>query len=285
MRIIDKTSLQDEAGNISMIARIQGTLKYGFNWYPELEAQKIVMGQLDRLLEKGFVLIRNFTLPDSQIVIPMILLGPGSISVILATPVKGHFEAVGSEWNKLINNGSPAPERRNLIDLIAKLTRAFQRYLEKHNIRTDVRIEPVLIASDPGAQIDSLRPVARVLRSDAIKQFATSLIQEAPVLRPESVYALADKILDPKPPVDESANASALDGTPGSRAQAIFNASKEVNDVPQQLRESSPARPLRNNAPKKSRGLNRIQIILLVGMFIIECCVIAVGAYIILTFS
>lgn len=285
MRIIDKTSLQDEAGNISMIARIQGTLKYGFNWYPELEAQKIVMGQLDRLLEKGFVLIRNFTLPDSQIVIPMILLGPGSISVILATPVKGHFEAVGSEWNKLINNGSPAPERRNLIDLIAKLTRAFQRYLEKHNIRTDVRIEPVLIASDPGAQIDSLRPVARVLRSDAIKQFATSLIQEAPVLRPESVYALADKILDPKPPVDESANASALDGTPGSRAQAIFNASQQGNAVPEQLRESSPARPLRNNAPKKSRGLNRTQIILLVGMFIIECCVIAVGAYIILTFS
>jgi hypothetical protein len=231
------------------------------------------------------VLIRNFTLPDSQIVIPMILIGPGSISVILATPVKGHFEAVGSEWNKLINNGSPAPERRNLVDLIAKLTRAFQRYLEKHNIRTDVRIEPVLIASDPGAQIDSLRPVARVLRSDAIKQFATALIQEAPVLRPESVYALADKILDPKPQVDESANAASLDGTPGSRAQAIFNASQQGNAVPQQLRESSPARPLRSGAPKKSRGLNRTQTILLIVMFVIECCIIAAGAYIIFSFS
>lgn len=279
MKIIDKTLLQDEGGNINIIARIQGTLKYGFNWYPELEAQKVVIAQLDRLLEKGFVLIRNFTLPDSQIVIPMILIGPGSISVILATPVKGHFEAVGSEWNKLINNGSPAPERRNLVDLIAKLTRAFQRYLEKHNIRSDVRIEPILIASDPGAQIDSLRPVARVLRSDAIKQFAASLIQEAPVLRPESVYALADKILDPKPQVDESADASLLDGTPGSRAQAIFNASQQGNAVPNQLRESSPARPLPRTSQKRSSKLSTMQIMVLVILFIIACCVIGIGIY------
>ena len=280
MRIIDKTPLQDASGNISFFARIQGTLKYGFNWYPELEAQKVVMGQLDKLLEKGFVLIRNFPLPDSPILIPMILIGQGSISVILATPVKGHFEAVGSEWNRLINNGSPAPERRNLLDLIAKLTRAFQRYLEKNNIHVDVPVEAVLIASDPGAQIDSLRPIARVLRSDAIKTFATTLLQERPVMRPENVYALADRIVDPKPIVDESANASLTDGTPASRAQAIFNASTQGDAVPNQLRESSPARPLPKSAPKKSSKLNRTQIILLIVMGVMECCVIAAGAYV-----
>ena len=280
MRIIDKTPLQDASGNINFFARIQGTLKYGFNWYPELEAQKVVMGQLDKLLEKGFVLIRNFPLPDSPILIPMILIGQGSISVILATPVKGHFEAVGSEWNRLINNGSPAPERRNLLDLIAKLTRAFQRYLEKNNIHVDVPVEAVLIASDPGAQIDSLRPIARVLRSDAIKTFATTLLQERPVMRPENVYALADRIIDPKPIVDESANASLTDGTPASRAQAIFNASTQGDAVPNQLRESSPARPLPKSAPKKSSKLNRTQIILLIVMGVMECCVIAAGAYV-----
>jgi hypothetical protein len=280
MRIIDKTPLQDEGGNVNFIARIQGTLKYGFNWYPELEAQKVVMGQLDKLIEKGFVLIRNFPLPDSPILIPMILIGQGSISVILATPVKGHFEAVGSEWNRLINNGSPVPERRNLLDLVAKLTRAFQRYLEKNNIHVDVPVEAVLIASDPGAQIDSLRPIARVLRSDAIKTFATSLLQERPIMRPENVYALADRIVNPKPPIDESADASLTDGTPASRAQAIFNASAQGNAVPNQLRESSPARPLPKSAPKKSAKLNRTQILLLIVMGIIECCVVAAGAYV-----
>lgn len=287
MKLIDKTSLQDESGNISFIARIQGTLKYGFNWYPELQAQKVVIAQLERVLEKGFVLIRNFTLPDSQIVIPMILIGPGSISVILATPVKGHFEAVGSEWNRLINNGSPVPERRNLLDLVSKLTRAFQRYLEKHRIPVETPIEAVLIASDPGAQIDSLRPIARVLRSDAIKSFATSLLQERPIMRPESVYALADKILDPKPPTDENANASLTEGTPASRAQAIFNASTQPpgNVVPNQLRESSPARPLPKPVSKKSKPLSRIQILLLVVMGAIECCIIAAGAYVLFFLS
>ncbi|NJN80172.1 MAG: hypothetical protein HC797_06730 [Anaerolineales bacterium] len=276
MRIIDKTSLQDETGNINLIARVQGTLKYGFNWYPELEAQKIVIGQLDRLLEKGFVLIRNFTLPDSQIVIPIILIGQGSVSVILATPIKGHFEAAGSEWNQLINNGSPVPAKRNLVDLIAKLARVFEKYLERHNIRLDVPIEPILIASDPGAQIDSLRPAARVLRSDAIKQFASSLLQERPVMRPDSIYALAEEIINPKPKVDE--NASTADMTPGSRAQAIFNASQQDGAVPANLRESNPARPLARPNARKPRGMNRTQTILLVTLFIIECCVIAAGA-------
>lgn len=280
MRIIDKTPLQDASGNINFLARIQGTLKYGLNWYPELEAQKVVMGQLDKLLEKGFVLIRNFPLPDSPILIPMILIGQGSISVILATPVKGHFEAVGSEWNRLINNGSPAPERRNLIELVSKLTRAFQRYLEKNNIQVDVPIEAVLIASDPGAQIDSLRPIARVLRSDAIKAFAAALLQERPVMRPENVYALANKIINPKPKADENADASLINGTPASRAQAIFNASTQGNALPNSLRESNPARPLPKSAPKKSSKLNRTQILLLIMMGIMECCVIAAGAYV-----
>ena len=65
MKIIDKTALQDENGNINIIARVQGTLKYGLSWYQELEAQKTVITQLDRMLEKGFVLIRNYTLPNS----------------------------------------------------------------------------------------------------------------------------------------------------------------------------------------------------------------------------
>ncbi len=69
MKLIDKTPLQDDKGNISFVARVQGTLKYGLNWSAELEAQKTVIAQLDRQLEKGFILIRNFTLPNSEIVL------------------------------------------------------------------------------------------------------------------------------------------------------------------------------------------------------------------------
>ena len=35
MKLIDQTPLLDEKGEIGIIQRIQGTLEYGLNWYPE----------------------------------------------------------------------------------------------------------------------------------------------------------------------------------------------------------------------------------------------------------
>lgn len=282
MKIIDKTPFQDGAGNINPIARIQGTLKYGLNWYAELEAQKVVIAQLDRLIEKSFVLIRNFKLPESEIVIPIVLLGPGSISVIFITPLKGHFEAKGREWN-VINNKASSPASRNIIELLFRLTQAFKKYLEVNKIQVDVPIESVLIASNPGAQIDSLRPAARIVRSDAIKQFASTLLQEPPIIRPDSIYTLADKIIDPDFKLDDSLAASLADPKPVSRAQAIFQASTDENSlrpIPQDFVEPNPAQPRPASNQKSSRGMSTSQIMLLVIMGLIECCILAAGVYV-----
>ncbi|MDO8754756.1 MAG: NERD domain-containing protein, partial [Anaerolineales bacterium] len=229
MKIIDKTTLQDKKGNISIIARIQGTLKYGWNWYAELEAQKAVIAQLSRTLEKGFVLIRNFTLPDSEIVIPLILVGGGGIFVIYVTNAKGFFEAKGDQWNT-ISSGRSQPARINYLGRVAQLTRAFQKYLEIHKFKLSTNVEPVLIASDPGAQIESLRPIARVVRSDAIRQFAASLLQAPANLSLGRVYDLADQIIDPSLR-KEAIPAAEYPEDPISRAHAIFNASNSSKPI------------------------------------------------------
>ena len=300
MKIIDKTSLQDENGNINIIARVQGTLKYGLNWFPELEAQKVVITQLDRMLEKGFVLIRNFTLPNSEIVIPMILVSSSNIFVIFVTQVRGQFEAKGDQWNTISSDGRSLPASRNLIDLCSKLTRAFQKYLENQKINTQVPVEALLIASDPGAQIESIRPIVRVLRSDAINQFAGSLLSARPLLRTDSIYSIADRIVTPRSPEELLLTASVeASDKPASRAQAIFNASDSSTEfnpnelgfsfedgttpdpaVPQARPEGSPParprpRPKAAPAQKKTLGMTRQQLILLIGMFLIECCVVA----------
>ncbi|HNK64501.1 MAG TPA: hypothetical protein PKL78_02510 [Anaerolineales bacterium] len=305
MKIIDKSPFQDASGNINIVARLQGTLKYGFNWYPEQEAQKKVIPPLDRSLDKGLVLIRNFQLPYSDIVIPMILIGIGAVYIILVSPVKGHFEAKGVEWNTIVGNGASVPARRNLIDLLTKLTRAFQKYLERQRINIPVPVEAVLILSDPGAQIESLRPVVRVVRSDAIKQFTNEVSQARPVLRTDSILALGDRITTPKS-IEEVQNESFSVGEV-SRAQGIFNASSHgfnpdelgfefnedanaVESGPQQPdpREPNPARPLPMPAApprKKNLGLSRTQIILLAGMILVEVCVIVAGAGILFYFN
>jgi hypothetical protein len=300
MKIIDKTPLQDAKGQINLIARVQGTLKYGFNWYSELEAQKAVIAQLDRILEKGVVLLHNFTLPNSQIVIPLVLISTGGISVIYVTPVRGFFEAKGDQWNTVIN-GRGLPASINLIARVSKLTRAFQKYLEIQKITMTVPVEAVLIATDPGAHIDSMRPMARVVMSDAIKQYGNSILQTRPIWRNDYVYALADRLVDPRP-IEEAKPSDPIptDGQPVSRAKAIFNAGEtaqtfSANDlgfafedgeaplqpVSQILKETNPSRQLPK--PKvdinkgKILGLSNRQLILLIGLFIAECCVI-VGA-------
>ena len=269
MKVYDKTPFQDAQGNIGVAGRLQGTLKYGPNWFPELEAQKSVISQLERLLDKGFVLIRNFNLPGSDIFIPIILIGPGSLSVIFVAAVKGHFEAKGDDWN-IVTNGVSSPAKRNLIDLLGKLTRAFQKYLQIQNIKIPMQAEAVLIASDPGANIESVRPAVRVIRSDAIKQFANALNQAGPVLRAEQVLFSADLILEPQPKSTETPPEPQIPAErPVSRAQAIFNASEPGKAPAQQ------AKP----AKKKQPALKGWQIILLAGMAITACCIIGVAVY------
>jgi hypothetical protein len=297
MKIIDKTPLQDANGNISVFARVQGTLKYGLNWFAELEAQKTVIAQLDRSLEKGFVLIRNFTLQNSEIVIPIILIGAGGIWVIYVTKEKGSFEAKGDQWNTVNADGKALPASINFIDRISKLAIVFQKYLKIQKVEMPNPIEAVLIAADPGAQIDSVRPIARVVRSDAIKQFASSLLQARPVWRTDFIHEIAERILDPRPPEELKpvipmpagqqtiSRAGALAEQPAEQGNA-FNANElgfafeEGQDQPA-LKDAatvSTARPeeLARQAPAKKKflGLGDTQIILLIGMIILEGCIV-----------
>jgi len=308
MKIIDKTPLQNTKGEVDLFARLQGTLKYGFSWYPELQAQKAVIEQLNRMIEKGFVLIRNFTLPDSEIVIPLTLIGPGGIYVIYVTHVKGFIEAKGEEWN-IKSGDSTRPAGINLLSRVTRLARALQVYLKRMKIDVPAPVEPVLIAADPGAHIESMRPVARVVMSDAINLFARSLLQARPILRTDTIYNLAERIVNPRPPLEAPPQPipSAQEPQPPiSRAKAIFDASERAEPfnpadlsfafegeeqplqpsqgVPPHLRETSPAVPLPQpeTAPQTGRlfGMTLPQVALLAGMLVVECCVLIGFAYI-----
>lgn len=301
MKVFDKTPLQNEKGEIGPLQRLQGTLKYGFSWYPELEAQKIIIAQLDRAFEKGFALIRNMTLPGSQIVEPIILIGLPGIYVIYVTPLSGFYEAKGDQWN-VVNNGRASPAPINLMSRAARLARALQVYLERQGVSLPAPVEPVLIASSPAMHIDSMRPVVRVVMSDAVKQFAASLLQAQPVLKSQFVYDLADRIVTPRPKTSpEQPQPAAPPAAPRteaqqpSRAQAIFRAAEEAKPfdpadlsfafdenaetgVPQNLRETSPSQPLPRSAPKRG-GMSMMQWLVLGGMLLVECCVLAGFGY------
>ncbi|MFN8412195.1 MAG: NERD domain-containing protein [Anaerolineales bacterium] len=298
MKIIDKTPMLDEKGQLTLAGQIQGRLKYGLSWPLELEAQTQVVAQLMRVLDKGYVLIRNFTLPNSEIIIPIILLGPSGVTVIHVTTVKGHFEAKGDQWN-VDTNGSIQPAKINLITRVSRFARAVQVFLERQKVELTTPVEAVLIAVDPGAHIESMRPVARVVMSDAIKQFATSILQARPIWRADFAYGLADRMLDPTPPEQQTpVIAPPLPQGP-SRAQAIFNAEEaplsddlgfafeegEAPTLPPQPRNAQVARqggprPKQTPQKKKVMGMTSSQIALLAGLLFFELCIlVAFGGY------
>ncbi len=297
MKIIDKTPLHDEKGQLTLAGQIQGRLKYGLNWPAELEAQKLVIQQFDRVLEKGFVLIRNFTLPKLELVIPIILVGPGGITVVHVTTAKGHIEANGDQW---IIDGKPASI--NLLTRVSRYARAVQMYLEYQKINlNNSTVEGALVAVNPGAQIDSNRPVVRVVRSDAIKQFGTSLLQARPVFRSDVVFTIADRIVEPHVPSETPAAAppEVVEAEePASRARAIFNASDESNnnglnfefdesageaafesDAPQSAPRPRTGQPRPRQAPQQRKmfGMTTMQVTVLAVLLLCQICIV-IGA-------
>jgi hypothetical protein len=312
MKVIDKTPLQDEKGEMSVVQRVRGTLEYGPNWPAEMEAQKAIVTQLDRVLEKGFTLIRNITLTPSTIVEPLVLIGPPGVFVIYVTALSGFYEAKGDQWNT-VKNGHSSPASKNLMSYVYRLSRALQVYLDRQGITLPGPVEPVLMASSPALHIDSLRPMVRVVLSDAVRQFAASLLQARPVLKPELVFDIADHIVTPRPKVATAEPEPVVtpeyippgmqvvepDEAP-ARARAIFHAAEDAKpfdpadlefafdenaesregEVPGNLKEPSPSQKLKTG---RKGAFSSGQWIVLGGMLVVECCVLAAFVYVVVS--
>jgi len=297
MKLFDQTPLQNFKGEINLFDRIKGTIKYGPSWYPELQAQKSIIQILDRILVKGFILIRNCTLPGSEIIIPLILVGPPGVIVAYVTHLRGTYLAKGDSWRIMRgNNFQPVPI--NLLTRVEQYARALKVYIERQKAKQALAIEPVLLAANPGMYIDTQRPTVRIVMSDALERWATGLVQSAPILTPDHVEQLADRIVNPRPVTRKSSTPSGAVPQPEpdanaeanlSRAQAIFQASENAEpfdiselgfafddgtepEIPRSMLETSPAIPLTTENSKKKRllGMTGAQLALLGGMVLVE---------------
>jgi hypothetical protein len=319
MRIIDKTPLLNEKGELGVLQRLQGMLKYGFDWPNELEAQKAIITFFDRQLEKGYTLIRNLPLGASGIVVPLLLLGPTGIYAIHVTFLRGRYEARANSWNEEAGDGYK-PARVNLVQQTARLAKAVTAYIERQGIKLPVEVEPVLIAANPGLHIEAVRPAVKVIMIDGVKSFVAGLATGRPVLGSEAVHDFTDRILNPRLPAKPGAAAGAPPPKaaweeedtqpprkPVSRAKAIFAAAEDAKpfdpadfDFAMQeeggaatgellsgspsIQESSPVQPLPASASRRRRvlGMSVLQLVIVAALGLALLCVLAVFAYLLL---
>jgi hypothetical protein len=234
MKIIDQTPFLSEGGEISKLDQIKATMKYGADWLQEINAQKTVIACFGRVLDNSFTLLRNVRLASLDINIPLILVGPAGIYALYATPLRGMFQAKGDSWGTLVGN-TFKPARVNLIVRTAQMGRALQIYLERQGYPSLTPVEAVLLASDPGLHIDSVRPIVRVVMRDGLEHFAASVVQGRAVFSAETVHDILNRITTPPaaspeqpiaqgvsaPPFAQQADAFSLDTTQDSAARQI----------------------------------------------------------------
>ncbi|HJS20493.1 MAG TPA: NERD domain-containing protein [Anaerolineales bacterium] len=304
MKIIDKTPLLNEKGELGFFQRIQGMMKFGYDWPSELQAQKAIITYFDRQLEKGYTLIRNYTLGKSGITVPIILLGPTGIHVIHVAYLKGRYEASGEAWNQAAGDGYK-PASVNLVQQTMRMARAVKAFIERQGVKVPVEVEPVLIAGDPGLHIQTNRPAIRILMIDGVKSFVSNLVTAQPTLSAESVYEFTERLLNPRPPRKPSAGVPSAPEQPlsaeppveeVSRARAIFDASEHLKPFDPadfdfaMLEEeaagfdltppvASPAGPVSPAKPPRKRvlGMTLVQLALLLVLVFVCVCVIVAG--------
>lgn len=300
MKLIDRTSLQDENGEIGLIQRIQGTFKYGLEWYPELQAQKTVLAHLTRVLGKGFTVIRNQTLGASGITVPLALVGPSGIYAAYVTHLRGTFQARGDSWGQIYGiNFQPA--RVNLLTRTQLLSKALQAFIERQGVKLPKPVEPVILAANPAFHLEPLQPIVRIVLLDALERWAAALETAAPVFTLETAYELADRIVNPRPAKKAAPPEAAVKapetpqaGIGAARASAIYRAGEEARpfdpaelqfafeegeglDVSEELPEPDPAMnpPSKASAQRRFLGMTAPQLVFLGGMILFEVCLLA----------
>ena len=223
MRISDKTPYRNENGQINWLGRVNGTFKYGFSWYSEMMAQEKIIVHFNKNLDRNYILLRNFILPETDINIPLLLIGPPGIFIISVIHQNGLYSIRDDEWGRL-TGATFVSAPINLVQNLTKLGRAIKKYLNDNGYKDDLIVEPVMIAASPGIHVETLRPAARVVLSDAIERFVISLTQAHPILNTDRIAELAVTLVKGPP------SAAAFVPEHGVLVSTPVPAGKEIRD-------------------------------------------------------
>jgi len=198
MKIIDKSPYLNKKGTIGPLQRIQGTFSLGTNWYADMKGQEEVIAALEKHLDNKYILLRNPILPGSQDVrLPLVLSGPPGVFLLNVTSARGMFRAKGDEWGT-ISGDRFKPLRPNLLTLTARFSQGLQKFLERQGVMSMLTVEPILLSANPGMHVDTVRPLVRVVMSDALERFAVSVNQARALLSAEDAQLIIDCIITPK---------------------------------------------------------------------------------------
>jgi len=195
LKLYEKSPFSGENGPISIDDRIRGIWRFGFSWDRDLQAQQIFINHLRNTLDNKYILLRNVTLPDLPIPIPLILIGPPGVKTINVSAVKGIFKVKGDKWLSLdASNNRYVAVRPNIIKRASLMSQAVLDYLFQCEILLP-GVESVLFFSHPGLHIEPDQPATRIVQRDGIESFMTGVQQSPIIMESTDGQVIADTLL------------------------------------------------------------------------------------------
>jgi hypothetical protein len=195
MEIIDHSPYPLKEGKLSLVDRFRGSLDFGLSWYPQMQAQAVLLSSLSRLLSDQYIALNNITLSDVDVAIPVIIIGPTGLQVLYVTSLGGVYRAKEENWLVQDSSRGFKVSKPNLLTRSLLMGRAVEVFLKRNGL--EVQVQTALVFVSPHMFVETIRPPVRVILSDAIEKFIVSFSQNRTTLDQDAVRRAADLLTNP----------------------------------------------------------------------------------------
>ena len=227
-------------------------------------AEKAVIDTFQRIFDNQYVVLRSVPLNDPETPIPMVLVGPSGVRMIYPRSIKGVYRAKEDAWEELDDRTQKFKiARPNLLQRGQMMAKEIEAFLVARNFEVGI-VEPVLVFSDPGVHVDTIRPIVRIVQADALDRFGAGLVQSPAFLEKETIQRIVNALGGEQLAARQAAKTAAVMQDAFSFQDVPI---KKAHNTPDVLYQSSEA-PLFKNIP-----FNKRQLIVLVNIIILSAFV------------
>jgi len=206
MKVIDLQEADESNDAPSPLDNVLSSLRLGRDLDQDSQAQDWIVNTLADILDHSYVMVRNLSLEGLEAPIPLILVGPPGIRVIHPSSQRGVFRVKGDSWEEMDDRQQQYKSvLPNMIARTRLMANAVDDYLNARDYPA-IEVEPVLMFTDPGTHVETVRPDVRVVMSDGLERFCVGLMQDSAQLEREVVQRIADLFSQTKSAVDQAAS-------------------------------------------------------------------------------
>lgn len=197
MKLIDCAAEHARHGQGKPLESLLGSIKLGRGASRDPNAEAAVIAAFQRMVGNKFFMLRNVALKELDGNIPLVLVGPPGIWMLYPSGLRGVYRANGDTWEKIDERHQTyKAEAENLIARAAQMADALSEYLKMHGVQYSP-VVPVLVFTNPGIHVETIRPAVRIVLIDALDRFVAGVLQGRLINDQEQVENMVNLLTSP----------------------------------------------------------------------------------------